>query len=192
MKTCCIYVRVSTKQQSVAGQLQELRAYAKRRRLRILGEFADEGVSGGKESRPGLLGLMMAARRKSCDAVLVSRFDRFARSSMHLAQALAEFQSLGIEFISLAESVDTSTPTGKMVFSVLAAVAELERAIIRERVSAGVTRARRTKEHWGRPRKVFDRERARKMAAAGVSNREIGQRLGVSKDTIRKAIAERK
>src|SRR5262249_51252523 len=103
----------------------------------------DEGVSGAKDRRPALDRLMADARARKFDVVIVARFDRFARSVSHLLRALEEFKALGIDFVSLNESIDTSTPMGKMVFTILAAVAELERSIITERVHAGVHRARK-------------------------------------------------
>ena len=111
-----------------------LREYAKARKLEVFSEYTDVGISGSKDSRPALNQLMTDARKRRFDTVLVARFDRFARSTRHLVLALEEFNALGVDFISLSESVDTSTPMGKMVYTVIAAVAELERSLIRERV----------------------------------------------------------
>lgn len=157
-----LYARVSTKQhgQDVETQLQALRAWAKQRKAKIVDEYADRGWSGSKERRPELDRLMADAKHKRFDGVLVARFDRFARSVKHLIQALDDFKSWGVDFVSLTESVDTSTPMGKMVFTVLAAVAELERALIRERVQMGVDRARRDGKRLGRPRKYKGSEEA--------------------------------
>jgi DNA invertase Pin-like site-specific DNA recombinase len=104
-------------------------------------EYSDQGVSGAMESRPELNRLIADAHKRRFDAVVVWRFDRFARSVSHLLGAQEEFRSLGIELVSLSEAVDTSTPTGKMVFTVLGAVAELERSLITERVRAGLRNA---------------------------------------------------
>ena len=116
MKTVAIYARVSTtdKGQDPEMQLRELREYCGRRELKIVGEYVDNGVSGTKDSRPELNHLMGDARKRLFDAVVVWRFDRFARSVSHLLRALEEFQSLGIEFVSYSEAIDTSTPVGKM------------------------------------------------------------------------------
>jgi DNA invertase Pin-like site-specific DNA recombinase len=192
MKRVAIYGRVSTKRhQDVDVQLIPLREYAKHRGWEIQAEYVDVGISGSKAKRPALDKLMTAARQRAFDVVLVFRFDRFDRSSMHLATALAEFQSLGIDFASHNEAIDTSTPMGKMVFSVLVAVAELELGIIRERVSAGVAKARKLHEHWGRPKAIFDRQEAFKFHREGLGSRAIAERLGVGKDTVLAALAER-
>ena len=113
-------------------QTRELREYCERRGRQIAGEYVDLGISGTKEKRPELDRLMADAHRRRFDAVVVWKFDRFARSVSHLLRALETFKTLGIEFVSLSEQVDTSTPTGKMVFTVLGAVAELERSLIAE------------------------------------------------------------
>jgi len=190
MKRVAIYGRVSTKRhQEVETQLQPLREYAERRGWTVAGEYVDVGISGSKASRPQLDGMMKAGKQRAFDVVLVWKFDRFARSTMHLATALAEFQSLGIDFVSLTEAVDTSTPVGKMTFTVLGAVAELERELIRERVKAGVARARKSKEHWGRPRAIFDRAEALRLSAEGMSSRQIAAKLGIGKDTVLMALA---
>jgi DNA invertase Pin-like site-specific DNA recombinase len=190
MKRVAIYARVSTKRhQDVDTQLTPLREYAKHRGWQIQAEYVDVGISGSKTSRPELDKLMKAAKQRAFDVVLVFRFDRFARSSMHLATALAEFQSLGIDFASHNEAIDTSTPMGKMVFHVLAAVAELELGIIRERVAAGVAKARKTKAQWGRPKAIFDRHEALRLRQEGLSSRKIAEQLGVGKDTILAALS---
>ena len=123
-------------------QTRELEEYCRRRGWEVAGSYVDNGVSGCKESRPELDRLMADAHRRRFDAVAVWKFDRFARSVSHLLRALETFKALGIDFVSLAEQVDTSTPTGKMVFTVLGAVAELERSLICERVRAGIRNAK--------------------------------------------------
>ena len=152
-----IYARVSTTNgQNPEMQLREVREYCQRRGWELAGEFVDTGICGAKDSRPELNRLMAEAHRRRFDAVVVWRFDRFARSVSHLLRALEDFRSLGIEFVSLSEQVDTSTPTGKMVFTVLGAVAELERSLIAERVRAGLRNARAKGKRLGRPPKSLD------------------------------------
>jgi DNA invertase Pin-like site-specific DNA recombinase len=183
MKTA-IYARVSTVNgQSPQMQLRELRGYCKRRGWPIVREFVDVGVSGGKEKRPQLDHLVADAHKRHFDAVVVWKFDRFARSVSHLIRALETFRSLGIEFVSLSEQVDTSTPAGKLVFTVLGAVAELERSLIGERVRAGLRNARAKGRRLGRPPKVLDFARVKVLRAQGASWRAIGRELGVSTAT---------
>jgi DNA invertase Pin-like site-specific DNA recombinase len=176
-----LYARVSTVNggQDPELQLRELREHCRLRKWSITGEYVDT-VSGAKESRPKLDKLMADARRRKFDAVLVWKFDRFARSVAHLLRALEEFKSLSIEFVSLTEGVDTSTPMGKMVFTVLGAVAELERSLIVERVKAGIRNAKAKGKHCGRPRFDFDVEAVRARIAAKESQRSIAKSLGVS------------
>lgn len=181
-----LYARVSTKNngQNPETQLVALREYAGNRGWEITREYVDLGVSGSKDRRPALDRLMKDARARRIDAVVVTRFDRFARSTRHLVTALEEFQVLGLDFMSLGESIDTSTPVGKMIYTVLGAVAELERSLIRERVVMGLERARREGKQHGRPVRIFDRERARALRDEGKSLREIAGILDVSRGTV--------
>ena len=144
----------------------------------MAGQYIDIGISGAKEKRPELSRLMADAHRRKFDAVVVWKFDRFARSVSHLLRALETFKSLGIEFVSLSEQVDTSTPTGKMVFTVLGAVAELERSLIAERVRAGLRNAKAKGKKLGRPRVAVDAARVARLRAQGASWREISRELG--------------
>ena len=144
----------------------------------------DLGISGSKEKRPALDQLMADAKRRRFDAVLVARFDRFARSTRHLIQALEEFNALGVDFISLSESIDTSTPMGKMVFTIISAVAELERSLIRERVVMGLHKARQQGKKLGRPRLSVDVQRLRKLKSEGLSLRAIARETGISRTTV--------
>src|SRR5271154_1274939 len=183
-----IYARVSTKNgQDPEMQLAELREYIRNRRWKIVGEYVDKGISGASDSRPELNRLMADANRRRFDVVAVWKFDRFARSVSHLLRALETFRALGIEFISLSEQVDTSTPTGKMVFTVLGAVAELERCLIAERVKAGLRNARSKGKRLGRPRVAVDAARIADLRAHGRSWREITTELAISKETAQRA-----
>jgi DNA invertase Pin-like site-specific DNA recombinase len=169
-----VYARVSTNNgQDPEMQLRELREYCQRRNWEVAGEYVDVGISGAKEKRPKLDKLLTDAHRRHFDAVVVWRFDRFARSVSHLLRALETFRSLGIEFVSLSEQVDTSTPTGKMVFTVLGAVAELERCLIVERVKAGLRNARAKGKRLGRPNKPVNAAQVAQLRAQGLTWRAI-------------------
>src|SRR5436309_6894714 len=187
---CALYMRVSTKGhgQTTDTQAVALREYAQRRGFKIGEEYRDEGISGTKDSRPALDRLMKDARARKFDVVIVARFDRFARSVSHLLRALDEFNHLGIDFVSLSESIDTSTPVGKMIFTVLGAVAELERNLIKERVHMGIRRARKQGKRLGRPKRIFDREKARTMLAT-MSAREVARQLGVSRGVVERVLS---
>src|SRR5438093_6618858 len=151
------------------------------------GEYVDVGISGMKDRRPELDRLMADARHRRFDVILVARFDRFTRSTRHLVNALEEFQALGIDFVSLSESIDTSTPMGRMVFTVIGAVAELERSLIRERVVMGLNRARKGGTRLGRPRVKVDAEAVRRLRAEGCSWQSIVQTLGISRGAAQRA-----
>ena len=187
-----LYARVSTsdKGQDPEVQLRELREYCQRRRFTIAGEYVDVGVSGSKDSRPELNRLMIDAAKRKFDAVVVWRFDRFARSVSHLLRALETFRSVGIEFVSYSEAIDTSTPVGKMTFTVLGAVAELERSLIIERVRAGVRNARAKGKRLGRPRVAVDRGRITRLRASGASWSEVCDATGLSAGTARRCLAK--
>ena len=187
---CALYMRVSTKGQGQTTDTQALalREYAQRRGFEEIQEYRDEGISGSKDSRPALDRLMKDARAGKFDVVIVARFDRFARSVSHLLRALEEFNHLGVDFVSLSESIDTSTPMGKMIFTVLGAVAELERNLIKERVQMGISRARKQGKQLGRPKRIFDREKAQ-MLIRTMSIREAARRLGVSRGVIERALS---
>jgi DNA invertase Pin-like site-specific DNA recombinase len=182
-----IYARVSTANngQDPRVQTRELGEFCERRGWTPVPEYVDIGISGTKEKRPALDRLMADAYKRKFDVVVVWRFDRFARSVSHLLRALETFQSLGIEFVSLSEQMDTSTPTGKMVFTVLGAVAELERSLIVERVKAGLRNARAKGKTLGRPRAVVDARKIAALRAQGRSWREISQTMKIPPSTAR-------
>ena len=184
-----LYARVSTSNgQDPEMQTRELREYCERRGWTVASEYVDIGISGTKEKRPELDRLIADAHRRRFDAVVVWKFDRFARSVSHLLRALETFQALGIEFVSLSEQLDTSTPTGKMVFTVLGAVAELERSLIVERVRAGLRNARAKGKRLGRPRVTGDAARIACLRASGRSWRTIEAETGWCRETARRAI----
>lgn len=181
-----LYARVSTtgNGQSPEMQLRELREYATRRGFDIAGEYVDTGISGAKDSRPELNRLMADAHQRRFDAVCVWKFDRFARSVSHLLRALETFKALGIEFVSFSEQMDTTTPTGKMIFTVLGAVAELERSLIAERVRAGLRNARAKGRRLGRPTVRASADDIARLRGEGLSVAAIAKLLGVSVGTV--------
>ena len=186
LKRVALYARVSTRQhgQDPETQLQPLRAYLAHTHHMPVKEYVDVGFSGAKQRRPQLDAMMADARKHHFDVVLVARFDRFARSVTHLLSALEEFGKLGIDFISLNEAIDTSTPIGKMVFTILGAVAELERSLIRERVQAGVDRAKKEGKKLGRPRALVDEEKVWDELQRGISLRQLAIHTGVARGTL--------
>jgi len=187
MKRIAIYARVSTTDQSTDSQLLDLRRYVRERGWNIYKEYADEGISGTKDSRPALNELMDDAKKRRFDVVLVWRFDRFARSTKHLILALEEFRNLGIDFVSYQENIDTSSPLGSAIFTIISAVAQLERDIIAERVKAGLRRARENGKKLGRPRVAVDADKIAALRAQGRSWSEIAEELGIGKGTAQRA-----
>ena len=187
MTRVAIYARVSTSEQDAGMQTRELEEYAQRRGWTIAGLYVDTGVSGSKVSRPELDRLMGDARRRRFDTVAVWKFDRMARSVSHLLRVLEEFRALNIDFVSLTESIDTSSPLGKMIFTVLGAVAELERDLIRERVRAGLRNALAKGRTLGRPRVAVDPLQVAARRAAGQSWGAIAAELGIGEGTARRA-----
>lgn len=184
-----VYARVSTRDQEPETQLLPIREYIRHRGWQATEEFVDVGISGGKEQRPSLNRLMDAVRRRRVDIVLVARFDRFARSTRHLLAALEEFRVLGVDFVSLSESLDTSTAAGRVLFTVIGAFAEFERSLIRERVVAGLQRARAQGKRLGRPLAIPNGDPAA-LRATGLSVRAIAERLGVSKSWVSGALSK--
>jgi DNA invertase Pin-like site-specific DNA recombinase len=170
-------------------QLRELREYCERRGWTVVGEYVDTGISGAKDRRPELDRLMSEAHKRRFDAIAVWKFDRFARSVSHLLRALDTFSVLGIEFVSLSESLDTATPAGRMIFTVLGAVAELERSLIAERVRAGLRNARAKGKRLGRPRVLVDAPQIAALRKSGCSWSEICEQTGLSKGTAQRAHA---
>ena len=183
-----LYARVSTHDgQNPEMQLAELREYCARRGWEITGEYVDAGVSGGRERRPELDRMLVICRRRQVDAVVVYRYDRFARSLRQLVNALCEFDELGIQFISLHEGVDTSTPNGRLVFGIFASIAEFERELIRERVRSGIAVARAQGKRIGRPRQPVDAVRVAELRTRGWSWAEIAREMGVGLGTVHRA-----
>jgi len=187
LKRVALYVRVSTLDQSVDPQLLDLRRYVSERGWELFKEYCDNGISGTKDSRPALDDMMNDARKRRFDVVLVWRFDRFARSTQHLILALSEFKNLGIDFVSFQENIDTSSPLGSAIFTIISAVAQLEKDIIAERVRAGLRRAKANGKTLGRPRKEgtrLDVEAMRSLRSQGMSLQQIAVAQNTSKATV--------
>lgn len=180
---------MSTAAQSPDLQLDELRQLAETRGWSVVREYVDLGVSGSKDRRPELDRLMADAQRGKFKIVACWKFDRFARSVRHLVLALDEFRSLGIDFVSARDSIDTSTPAGRFTFQVFAAVAELERELIRERVTAGIASARRRGKRIGRRPRDLDVDRALELRAQGASVRAVAAELGVPRSVVHRALS---
>jgi len=183
-----LYGRVSTADQVAENQLRDLRQYARDRGWEIHDEYVDHGLSGAKASRPALDRLMDDARKCRFDLVAVWRFDRFARSVKHLVLALEELRGLGIGFVSYQENVDTSSPLGQAIFTIIAAMAELERNIIIERVQAGLRRARAQGKLIGRPKVEVNAAKVRRLHSTGHSLRSIARATGLSKSVVHRLL----
>jgi DNA invertase Pin-like site-specific DNA recombinase len=166
-------------------QLAELREHAARRGWEIATEYVDEGVSGSKESRPALNRLMSDAHRRRFDSVLVWKIDRFGRSLKHLVTALADLDAYGVAFVSLRDNLDLSTPTGRLMFAVIGAMAEFELSLTKERVRCGLKNARANGKQLGRPRRVVSNDQLLRLKSEGSSLRDIAVMLGVGYGTVR-------
>ena len=191
MKRIAIYARVSTTDHCTESQLLDLRRYVRERGWNSFREYVDEGISGTKNSRPALNELMNDTKNRRFDVVLVWRFDRFARSTRHLINALEEFKNLSIDFVSYQENLDTSSPLGAAIFTIISAVAQLERDIIAERVKAGLRNAVANGKKLGRPRVAVNVDRIARLRAQGRSWVEISRELGVGKGTAQRALSSR-
>src|ERR1700694_1695709 len=181
-----LYARVSTSNghQDPEMQLAELREYAGRRGWQVAEEYVDHGVSGSKESRPSLNRLMVDAHRRTFDAVLVWKIDRFGRSLKHLVNSLADLAAYGVAFISLRDNLDLSTPSGRLMFQIIGAMAEFERSLIQERVRAGLRNAILKGKTLGRPRRIVSGDEMKRLREQGMSFREIAKAVGASPGTV--------
>lgn len=180
-----IYARVSTydKKQDPETQLRELREYAERRGYQLSGEYVDY-ASGASEARPQYQTLLSLVRKRKVDVVLVWRYDRFARSTQALVNALKEFQSLGVDFISYQENIDTTTPQGEMVFHIMASLAQFESALISERVKAGMARAKAQGKKVSRPTlSASVQQQIKDLHDQRVSINQISKQLGIGYGT---------
>ena len=187
-----IYARVSTLNgQDPQMQTRELKEYCQRRGWPIEGEYVDLGVSGAKDSRPELNRLMADAKRRKFDLILVWKLDRFGRSLRHLVNALAELEAAGVAFASLTDNLDLSTPAGRLMFQVIAAMGEFERELIRERVRSGMRNAIEKGKSIGRPRSIVDSCEIGRLRDSGASWRAIAKATGMSLATVYAARSKR-
>ena len=184
MKKCAVYARVSTLKQHVETQLYDLRQLAQKRGFEVVAEYTDHGVSGAKARRPGLDALMTDARKRKFSVVLVTAFDRVARSTKHFLQVIDEFDSLGIEFVSRRENVDTSGPMGRLFLTLIGSIAELEADLIKERIQAGMRRRRLEGYRLGRQPLDVDREAIVADRLGGMSLTQTAKKYGVSRASV--------
>jgi DNA invertase Pin-like site-specific DNA recombinase len=176
-----LYARVSTVNggQDVDLQLVPLREYAQKRGWEVAGEYVDH-ASGATDKRPSLTRLMQDAHRRKFDAIAVWKLDRWGRSLKHLVTSLEELESLGVSFCSLTDGFDLTTPQGKLLFGIVASMAQFERSLIVERVKAGLRNAK-LKGHLPGPKKFkLDLDSIRKRMAGGESLRGVARSLNVS------------
>ena len=180
MKRIAIYTRVSTQSQSTEQQLFTLREVANRTNSNIVSEYTDT-ISGATDSRPGLDALLLAARQRKFDTLYCYSIDRLGRSTKNLIAVVEELQALKIDLYFYREGIDTTTPTGKCVFTILGSVAELERNLIRERVCAGLQKAKRNGVKLGRPSRMNDglKSAIRLLREKGLGIKQIAKQVGV-------------
>jgi DNA invertase Pin-like site-specific DNA recombinase len=191
MKRTALYLRVSTLDQHPETQRYDLEQLAAQRGLTIVATYEDR-ISGARVSRPGLDQLMADARRGQFDIVLVWACDRLARSVTHFLQTLDELNRLGIEFISFREQLDTGGPLGRAVVVIIAAIAELERGLIRERVMAGIRRARLEGRRLGRPPLALNRDAVLRDRASGMSINQLAKQHGIAETSVRRLLRQAK
>ncbi len=184
MKTVGLYARVSTSdgRQDTEVQLTALRKYCENKDLKWI-EYVDE-ESGSTEDRKNYQRLMADCRAGKISRVVVFRFDRFARSVKTMVDGLDEFNRLGIDFVSLSENIQTDSPIGRAMYVIISAFSAMEKDILKQRVMAGLQKARESHIQLGRPRKGVDIGRAIELKRQGLGLRRIGRELGVSHATI--------
>ena len=187
-KKIAIYARVSTSSQDSSNQLLELRIIAKRMGYEVVSEFIDNGISGskGREGRPALDLMMKSATQRKFDMVMCWSIDRLGRSLQNLVEILNELQSMRIDLFFLQQGMDTSTPSGRMIFSVFGAIGEFERNLIRERVIAGQKRAVANGVKMGRPSKMNEgmRSAIQLLREKGMGIKQIAKQLQVGIGTV--------
>ena len=189
-----LYLRVSTNDQTTVNQERELRATADRAGHEIVAVYRDAGISGskGRDKRPGFDAMHRDAARRKFDVVMAWSVDRLGRSLQDLCAFLSELHALGIDLVLHQQGIDTTTPAGKAMFQMLGVFAEFERSMIRERVNAGIARARAQGQHCGRPFTKADVERRIREALAAPGRpglQKIAKRFGVGTGTVQRIAA---
>jgi DNA invertase Pin-like site-specific DNA recombinase len=184
MKKCAIYARVSTPEQHVETQLYDLRQLAAQRGFEVAAEFTDCGISGTKARRPGLDALIENARKRTFSVVLISAFDRAARSTRHLLQLIDELDSLGVQFVSRRENVDTSGPMGRLFLTIIGSIGEFEADLIKERIRAGMRRRRLEGLPLGRARLDVDHDALVADRLNGMSLSKVAKKYHVSRASV--------
>ena len=189
MMRAAIYTRVSTSDQNATTQLLDLRQLAAQRSFQVVAEFTD-CISGAKSRRPGLDNLLQGAHRGQFDIVLIWSFDRVARSVTHFLHVVDDLNRLGVQFVSFRETIDSTGPLGRALLVIIAAIAELERSLIRERVCAGLRRARAEGRRIGRPSVVVDRQAILQDRRLGRSLAQIAKAHRISRTTVHRVLHE--
>ena len=191
MKKVCIYARVSTDKQTVSNQLQELHKVAERHSWEVVAEYKDRSISGakGRDKRPQFDAMLKAANRREFDVIMSWSVDRLGRSLQHLVEFLGDIQQKGVDLYLHQQNIDTSTPSGKAMFQMVGVFAEFERAMIQERVKAGLARARKQGKVLGRP-KVSESTEAdiRKLRATGMGMLAIAKELGIGTSVVQRVV----
>lgn len=190
MRKCALYARVSTLDQHLETQLYDLRKLAAQRGFEVVREYCDRGISGSKAKRPGLDAMMNGARRGEFSVVLVSAFDRLARSTKNFLEIVDELNSLSIEFVSAREAIDTSGPMGRMFITMVGSIAELERSLIVERIRAGMRRAKLEGQRLGRAPLNIDHDALVRDRLAGMSLTNASKKYGVSRASVVRFVRE--
>ena len=190
MKKCAIYARVSTVEQHIDSQLYDLRTFAEQHGYEVVCEYTDVGVSGSKARRPGLDTMLKEARKRKFSIVLVAAFDRMARSTKHFLSVMDELDSLGIEFISRRENIDTSGPMGRFFLVLIGALAEAEKSMLVERIKAGMRRRKQDGFRLGRQPLDINHAALVRDRLAGMSLTDTGRKYGVSRASVVRFVRE--
>lgn len=184
MKRAALYARVSTVDQTTTNQLLDLRQMVEQRGFEVVEEYIDHGISGARARRPALDRMMADARRGRFDIVVVWACDRLARSVKHFVEVLSELDHLKVAFLSYREQIDTAGPLGRAIMTIVAAIAELERSLIVERVRAGLRRARLEGRRLGRPPLTIDAAAVRADRGRGMSLAQLAKTYRISRSSV--------